>query len=529
MTLNEYEEKVELNKQNLSITTQIEEFIELFNDVANIKYSSYYKYDYEYNDFFYKFTINSDGELVKQLPKNQKKYRLLLRQKGIVFGYIEIYEKIKSTSVLKKLLEKIKKYLKYQRELEKKLSGSDISFNIYIFHDDDSEMFAKNLNDGLNGLFNVDVTISNSVKKYKSILRNKDTKHIMIFLVSDETLLKQNEKLLKNLNELIIVIGPNEHKLSIFCGRLGIQNYIPINQFRADSIKEIIVNTRNNLINKNKYGNRIIAVSGISGGIGTTTVCMNMADMLSQNLPNKNILYIDLSTTKAISNLFLEKNPLPQKTVVDLVNSSEFNLESNLENGLVKIRENFYGVTGIQKHIDKEYLQKDVFIEKLLEYISSSSDFFNFIIIDVGLADASNIKTTIYDIVNEIWLLTEMNLPHISKVKTFYSLMKRAGLKEKISFIVNRYDSQNAISVNDVSSILNMASGDKIQFDEYKIPNDYQTLGKCWNYCDLASQKAKNSLFIEKLDDILIKKEFYSSTKETKELSFFKRLFQKSK
>ncbi len=528
MTLDEYEQKVELNKQNLSITSQIEEFIELFNDIADLSFSSYYKYDYEYNDFFYKFTLDKSGKRVEK-PEHNRTYKMLLRDKSIVFGYIEVYEKIKSTPILKKLLSKIRKYLSYQRDLEKKLLGADISFNIYIFHDEEFDMFAKNLNDGLNGLFNVDVTVSTSVNKYKSILRNKDTKHIMIFIVNDERLLQENANLLKNLNELVIVVGPNEHKLSIFCGRLGIQNYIPITQFKAENIKEIIVNTRNNIINKNKYGNRIIALSGISGGIGTTTVSMNMADLLSKRLPEKNILYIDLSVTKAISNLFLEKNPLPQKTIVDLVNSSEFNLESNLENGLVKIRENFYSVTGIQRHIDKEYIEKDIFIEKLLEYISSSSDYFNFIIIDLGSADASNIKTTIYDIVNEIWLLTEMNLPHISKVKTFYSLMKRAGLKEKISFIVNRFDSENAISVNDVSSILNMASGDKIQFDKYKIPNDYQTLGKCWNYCELASQKAQNSVFIEKLEDVLIKKEFYESSENTKNTNFFKRLFQKSK
>ena len=88
-----------------------------------------------------------------------------------------------------------------------------------------------------------------------------------------------------------------------------------------------------------------------------------MSDLISKNVPNKNLLYIDLSTTKAISNLFLENNPLPQKTIIDLINSNEFNIENNLENGLIKKRENFYCITGIQKHIDKEFLEKDAFIE----------------------------------------------------------------------------------------------------------------------------------------------------------------------
>ena len=360
-------------------------------------------------------------------------------------------------------------------------------------------------------------------------MKSKESKHIIIFLINDSELIKKYEEKIKILNEIIIVIGPNEHNISMYCGKLGIDDYISINEFKAEKIKSIILEKRNNLLNKNKFGNKIIAISGISGGIGATTIAMNMSDMITRNLPNKNLLYIDLSTTKAISNLFLEKNPLPLKNIVDLVNSSEFNIENNLENGLIKVRENFYCITGIQKHIDKEFIEKDIFIEKLLEYISASSNYFNFIIIDVGVADASNLKATIYDIVNELWLVTEMTLPHISKLKTFYSLMKRAGLKDKISFLVNRYDSQNAISVGDVTSILNMNSEDKIQFDSFKIPNDYKVLGKCWNYCELASKDHPDSSFIKKLDTILMEKNFYSKNIEKSETktNFFSKLFSK--
>lgn len=531
MTLDDFEKKLELNKENSHIHEQIFEMLELFTDLANLEKISYYKYNYEYNDFFYKFTIDKDGEKIEEPSSKSKTYKIILRKNKIVYGYIVLYEKLESTPILRKLLKKIRKYLEFQRELEKKLLGSDISFNIYLFHDEQLDVFAKNLKAGLEGLFNVDVFMDTSIDKHLSEIKSKDTKHIIIYLVDDEKSIKEYEDSIKYLNELIIVIGPNDHYLSMYCGKLGIQNYIPINEFKAENIKSIIVNTRNNLINKNKYGNKILALSGISGGIGTTTLAMNMSDLLANKLPDKNVLYIDLSTTKAISNLFLENNPLPEKTIIDLINTSEFHLENNLENGLHKIRENFYCITGIQKHIDKEYIEKDIFIEKLLEYISSASDYFNFIIIDMGIADASNLKSTIYDIVNELWLVTEMNLPHITKVKTFYSLMKRAGLKEKISFIVNRYDSQNAISVSDVTSILNMSSDDKIQFDDFKIPNDYQSLGKCWNYCELASQKAKESLFIKKLDSILESKNFYNkgSKNTITKKSWLSTIFKKSK
>jgi len=291
-------------------------------------------------------------------------------------------------------------------------------------------------------------------------------------------------------------------------------------------LKNIILKTKNKIQNKYLNNNKIIAISGIAGGVGTTTVAMNTANLLAQNTPNKNILYIDLSDTKAISNLFLGQNPLPKKTIIDLITSNAFDIDANLDNGLVKVRENFYAVNGIQKHIDSDFLEQDIFIEKFLEYISKVNEIFNYIIIDTGEADATSLKTTVNDIANEIWVLTEMSLPHISKLKTFFSLMKRAGLKNKISFILNRYDAANAISHTDVTSILNTTEGEHINFN-LKIPNDYMVLGRCWNYCELASNTDKNSAFVQTLEKILEdKKLIFEDRREEKQRKSIFSLFK---
>ncbi len=50
-----------------------------------------------------------------------------------------------------------------------------------------------------------------------------------------------------------------------------------------------------------------------------------------------------------------------------------------------------------------------------------------------------------------------------------------------------------------------------------KIPNDYITLGKCWNYCELASEVSKDSVFVKTLEEILLEKEYIGEiTKKTK-------------
>ena len=517
MNLQEYQEKLENSKQLSYVSKHIFQFIEVFCDLTELENLNYYKYEYEYNEFFHQVSYDKNGLNKKKIEYDNNSYKIILKNKKIIYGYLKIPKRIKSTPLVKKILSKISLLLKEEVEIQKKLLGNDIPFSIYLIHDS-FEPFANNLKSGLEGIFNIDVTLDISINKHLDKFKNKESKNIIILLIKDQEFIKKYEDKLKVLNELIIVIGPNDHHISMYCGKLGIDDYISINEFKALNLKSIITNKRNTLLNKNKFGNKIIAISGISGGIGTTSIAMNMSDLIANNQTNKNILYIDLSTTKAISNLFLEKNPLPNKTIIDLINSNEFNIENNLENGLVKLKENFYCITGIQKQIEKDFIEKENFIEKFLQYISSASEYFNFIIIDVGVADSSDLKSTIYDIVNELWLVTEMTLPHISKLKTFYSLMKRAGLKDKITFVVNRCDSQNAISVNDVTSILNMNNEDKIQFDSFKIPNDYKTLGKCWNYCELVSRKEKNSLFIKKLEYLLQNKGLYS-VKDTKSTS----------
>jgi hypothetical protein len=46
----------------------------------------------------------------------------------------------------------------------------------------------------------------------------------------------------------------------MYCGKIGIEDYISINEFRAENLKSIILNKKNTLFNKNKSGNKISSV-----------------------------------------------------------------------------------------------------------------------------------------------------------------------------------------------------------------------------------------------------------------------------
>ena len=488
------------------------EILQLFVLISNVQKLTFMKYDFKYNNFTYGFTIDGYNIIQDDINFINNKYSIILKDGDVIFGKITFNRRIWYRAVLKELLKKSKIALRKIFEIEKDLLSQNTPLNIFIITDKNTIKFANKLQTNLDILLNADISVIHDIRKVLDKLNQKNSKNIIIYTVQKSDLIRDDEELLSTFNEFVIVIGPNDHNLSLTCGKLNIENYVSIDEFSPENIKNIILETKHKLINKNKYDNKIISITGVSGGIGVTTVSLNTADLIAKNNPNKNVLYVDLSTTKAISNLFLSQNPIPNYTIIDLVNFGDFNIEKNLEIGLVKVRENFYSINGIQKHIDKDLIEKDNFIEKLLDYLLKASENFNYIIIDTGEADASSMKSTIYDLVNEIWVLTEMTLPHVSKLKTFYSLMKRAGLKDKVTFIVNRVNSLNEISSSDLDSIMNTSSKeDKLRY--LKIPNDYHTLGKCWNYCELASDVSKDSIFVKTIREILLEKEFIEREK----------------
>lgn len=502
MTLDTYQMKENQQKELEIRDEHLIEVLKYYVLFSNITKLSFFEYDYEYNNYIYSFSVNEKEIFEESHTIDDSKYSVIIEEEKTIFGMITFNENPGESDVIDELFEKIKIVLRKKFLLEQNLMTQELKLEIYIISDNESLSFANKISTNLSVLLNASIRIESSVSTVVEKLIEKTHKSIIIYTVANNDLLKRDNKLLLNMNEFLVVIGPSDYNISLYCGQINVFKYLSKENYVPEQLKSIIIETKHKTQNKYINKNNIIALSGISGGIGTTTVSMNMANILAKKNPDQNVLYIDLSKTKAISNLFLEQNPLPKKTIIDLVNSAEFDLEKNLENGLVKVRENFYSINGIQKHIDRDIIVQSVFIEKFLGYISKMGEQFNFIIIDTGEADSSSLNTTIYDISNELWILTEMSLPHISKLKTFFSLMKRAGLQDKLSLLLNRYDSVNAISVSDVSSILNTTNNDHLNFD-FKIPNDYEVLGHCWNYCELASDTHAKSIFIKKLEKIL--------------------------
>ncbi len=303
-------------------------------------------------------------------------------------------------------------------------------------------------------------------------------------------------------NIYIIVVGKEDVEYSLLAGKIGVDAYM--NEATTDSgvIKRVIRESQS--VIKTRRGKSNISVfTGISGGVGTTTISMNLAKSLAQKNLDKNVLYLDFASTKAISNLFFE-NIKPTKTIIDLATLMKLEMQELFDNGLEKLTNNFYYVPGIQKHTQREELEKSENIHKYLNFIAFVKEKFDFIIIDVGVFEDVDLEIDIQEIADNIFVITEFSIPSMSILKTYIDIIDKSGWYKKTHIIANRADSFGSVTHEEAKKIL--SKGLKHHFEiDFSLPNDALHLRECWNEARLVCDLYPNAPFMSALDEFGMK------------------------
>jgi len=362
----------------------------------------------------------------------------------------------------------------------------------------------------------------------KSIEDNRSKLYILILTIENRENLDEIEEFSKNANIPIIVIGNDDYDLSLYAGQFNIYTYLSSSNYSAESLKEKIHSSSQNIASSKNKNNRVFSFTGISGGVGTTTVAMNIATLVANSRPLSNVLYMDFSSTKAISNIFFGI-PKPKKDITDILALDDISHKELLDNGLYQIKNNFYFIPGIQSHAERETLFSKDSERAITELIYNLKKDFDYIFIDVGIAEDSELKILLEEMSDDIFVLTELTTAHISILKVYYELIKQVGWRDKIHLVINRSDSDSAISVKDASSIINAdESSTQVTFDN-SLPNDSKYLRETWNYAKLICNKYPKSDFVMALHSELLPKILFDEQQVALEVQkrdgFFKRLF----
>ncbi len=212
-----------------------------------------------------------------------------------------------------------------------------------------------------------------------------------------------------------------------------------------------------------KEKGRILNVIGSKGGIGTTTVAVNLATSLSQSAKGPSVALIDMNLLFGEVPIFLNiESPFNWGELGRNVSRLD---ETYLMSILSKHFSNVY-VLPSPMALDNSNLITPETIEKIF---FEMQEVFDFIVVDGGQS-IDNLFLKTLEISDEVLLVSILSLPCLTNLKRLLWTFQKLGYPqmENIKVIINRYHKNSEISLKEAEKSIN-----KEVF--WFIPNDYLT------------------------------------------------------
>ena len=241
--------------------------------------------------------------------------------------------------------------------------------------------------------------------------------------------------------------------------RLGAKEFLPKPVLRED-LQRILSVFLQHGEEQEDTASKIITIYSNKGGIGKTTIAVNLALELAKTTKDK-VALVDLNLQLGDISTFLNLNPAFDVSYVIK------NLIDKRDETLLKAFEK-YKDTSMYVLADPSYIEQSESItsQQITELFKALKRVFPYIIVDMSSnIDPNSLR--ILDLSDWIMFTTIVNIPAIRNSQRCLNLFKsRRYPSDKVKIIINRYMENDEIKVEDIETTL----GEKIY---WKIPNNY--------------------------------------------------------
>ena len=264
---------------------------------------------------------------------------------------------------------------------------------------------------------------------------------------------------------VLVVSSSNDGNLILKSMRAGAKEFLPLPVRLEDLLAALgrISERRFGKGDSKPRGCQVIAVAGATGGVGSTTVAVNLGCALAQEEKNSVVL-VDLDLSLGDADVFLDT--IPDYTLVDVaqnVTRLDFSL---LKRSLTKHSSGLFLLPRPVQLEDTSLVSS----EDLQRVIGLLKATFTHMVIDLSKS-YSPIDQVALRAANEILLITQLDLPclrNIVRLMASFSQMDR--MAEKVKIVVNRVGL-------DSGHITLKKAKDTIGRDIYwQLPNDFRTV-----------------------------------------------------
>jgi pilus assembly protein CpaE len=247
-----------------------------------------------------------------------------------------------------------------------------------------------------------------------------------------------------------------EPELLIRALRAGAREFIPQpvqKEEVREAIKRIIEKKEESerIYKKRDRQGKIINVIGSKGGVGTTTIAVNLATSLAKvPLHPASVVLIDMNSLFGEIPIFLDIQP--DFNWAEVVRNIS-RLDSHYLMSILCRHKSGIHVLPSPTGLDGIGGSTPEFFEKILELMKQV---FDFIVIDGGQS-LDNVSLKILEMSDFLFLIGILSLPCLTNLKRFLGIFEKLGYpeNEKIKIVMNRYHKKSLISLKDAEGVLN--------------------------------------------------------------------------
>lgn len=232
---------------------------------------------------------------------------------------------------------------------------------------------------------------------------------------------------------------------------------------------------------------KTIAILAMKGGVGRTTVALNLAIAI-RNLTQRRVAAVDLDLRAG--NLALMAGVSPRYSIKDVVDDMD-NLDKEALDAY--LAEHPSGIKILPAPLESdfaEYVQAE-HVEKMLELMSQV---YNYIVVDTP-AYVHDTVVPVLEASDDIVLLTTMDLAAIQNLKRCMDLLARLSMRQKARLVINRVGYTGGLKIKDIEDEF----GIKVQCT---IPNQEKAAVDAVNMGNPLYLLAGNSQVARRFDDL---------------------------
>jgi len=315
--------------------------------------------------------------------------------------------------------------------------------------------------------------------------------------------------------EIFLTSQSTDPSLLISAMRLGIREFFS-QPLREEDVKGALLKFKRRsgrMVPTEKVSSRqgqIINVLGAKGGVGTTTIAVNLATGLASLEGRPSVALIDMNLLFGEVPLFLNLKPVFDWLEVSR-NISRLDA-TYLMSVLLKHSSGVHVLPSPATLIEDNAVAPEV-IETLMKLMQAM---FDFVVIDSGQS-LDQLSKAILQLLDRLVLVTIPSLPGIINIKRLLETFRTLGYpsEDRIEIVVNRHNQKSGVSFDEAEKTLRK----KIA---WTVPNDYRNTMDAINRGEPLTVLAKNADMTKALNDMasnLAKRE--AATRKDKKRSFF--------